>query len=396
MPDSTDRPFLRPIPYPFPLIPAAELRGGDLLHLSGTSYALVAHVRAVDDVWIEISVYDGDHPQPLPPLRRRDHALRVVQHGIAPPHTPQAAPEQARRRQTALALMDRVRNRIGPVPDFDEDVNAADLDHGGFDVDAAIDLIRGPRSGPPTMSPGRFTAPSVPSVLQVQADHRSDGPLLLDTNQPAVRAILALFAEIKDNDDNDGWNGGDTVDILTRWLLRIGIDPELDPVQLEPRFARDIATAHLATAHLAAAVRAAAPAAAEANNPGDDVDLDQVAQLVRAAGVECVVDTPGGGVAVLVAGPPRTGPRWASPWAAHAGPGRYRWGRPSTASTADLTVGPDDGGQVPPTGVASVGAMTELQIAALIVAQTRIEDPSSPLGHDDLEAIGLRCPIRKG
>lgn len=84
MPDSTDHPFLRPIPYPFPLVPAAELHGGDLLHLGGTSYALVAHVRVVDDVWIEISVYDGDQPQTLPPLRSRDEALRVAQHGTAP------------------------------------------------------------------------------------------------------------------------------------------------------------------------------------------------------------------------------------------------------------------------------------------------------------------------
>jgi hypothetical protein len=38
------------------------------------------------------------------------------------------------------------------------------------------------------------------------------------------------------------------------------------------------------------------------------VDLDRVAEQVRAAGVECVIDTPGGGVAVLLAGAPTEDP----------------------------------------------------------------------------------------
>jgi hypothetical protein len=198
-----------------------------------------------------------------------------------------------------------------------------------------------------------------------------------------------LFAELKDGEDPDGgWNGADTVDSVTRWLERIGIDPARSPGQLETRFGRELAVARLARVVAAHSVGESDRSGDRVDGPGDDVDLDRVARLVRAAGVECAVDTPGGGIAVLVAGPPQDGPRWAFPWAAHAGPGRYRWDRP-TASTATLMVGPDDGGQVAPTSVARVGAVTEVQIAALIVAQTRIADPRFPLTADELAAIGL-------
>ena len=54
-------------------------------------------------------------------------------------------------------------------------------------------------------------------------------------------------------------------------------------------------------------------------------------------------------------------------------------------------VGPDDGGQVAPTSAARVGAVTEEQIAALVLAQAqaRIADPGAPLTAHELAAIDL-------
>lgn len=99
--------------------------------------------------------------------------------------------------------------------------------------------------------------------------------------------------------------------------------------------------------------------------------LDRVAELVRAADVESVIDTPGGGVAVLLAGAPSEEPAWAFPWAVQSGPGRFGWDEPSLASTPDLRIGPDTADRDAAVVVRELGAVTEEQIAELVVTEIR-------------------------
>lgn len=120
-----------------------------------------------------------------------------------------------------------------------------------------------------------------------------------------------------------------------------------------------------------------------------EVDLDRVARLVRASGIDCVIDVldHSNNTAVLLAGPPTAVPDWAHPWRAHAGPAvRDRTGR-CTATTRTLAVGPHDAGATRPISVAAVGAVTEEQIATLIVAQT--STPTTPLTAAAIRALGL-------
>ena len=122
----------------------------------------------------------------------------------------------------------------------------------------------------------------------------------------------------------------------------------------------------------------------------DEVDLDRVARLVRAAGIGCVIEVVdhASAAAVLLAGPPTAAPDWAHPWRAHAGPAvRSRNGR-CTATTRTLAVGLHDGGATTPVGVADVGAVTEEAIAALVIAQTCT--PTAPLTADTVSILGLR------
>lgn len=113
---------------------------------------------------------------------------------------------------------------------------------------------------------------------------------------------------------------------------------------------------------------------------GHPLHLEEVARLVRAAGVNCVLDTSGGGVATLWAGPTRQEGGYGIRFAALAGPGSYGWGHHrSTGTTAEFFVGPDDDGQADSLDVATVGARTDTQVAALIVAQARLADPRHPL-----------------
>ena len=124
----------------------------------------------------------------------------------------------------------------------------------------------------------------------------------------------------------------------------------------------------------------------------DEVDLDRVARLVRAAGIDCIVDVldPAGATAVLLAGPPTGEPDWAHPWRARAGPAvRGESGR-CTAARRTLAVGPHDGGATTPLSVADVGAVTEEQIAELLIAQTCT--PTTPLTADAVRALGLHAP----
>jgi len=95
--------------------------------------------------------------------------------------------------------------------------------------------------------------------------------------------------------------------------------------------------------------------------------------MVRAEGLECVIDTPGAGVAVLLAGAPTDEPGWAFPWAVQAGPGCFGWDEPPLASTRDLRVGPDTADRYSAVLVREAGAVTEEQIADLIVAQAQAQ-----------------------
>lgn len=251
----------------------------------------------------------------------------------------------------------------------------------------ALDAACRPDAGAAAGSPTAIVTSEVPDLDTVVAGHHADGPLVLDVDQPAVRAILGLLVELVDAEEpGGGWNGADTVDVVDGWLRRLGIDPDRGLLH---------AQAALFSSTTARLIRVPAmPGSADADGVDHEIDLDRVADLVRAAGVECVIDTPGRGIAVLLAGPPTTEPMWAYPWGAQAGPGRFHWDRPATATLQDLQVGPDDR-SVPSTAVRSVGALTEQQIAALIVAQTRIAGRAEPLTGAELAAIGLH-PAGKG
>jgi hypothetical protein len=85
-------------------------------------------------------------------------------------------------------------------------------------------------------------------------------------------------------------------------------------------------------------------------------------------------------------------------WNAIAHPGRYGWdATPSTATTRNLFISPDDPGETTGIDVRAVGALTELDIAALIVAQARRDNLGQPLTADEIRALvfeprGLTSP----
>lgn len=103
-----------------------------------------------------------------------------------------------------------------------------------------------------------------------------------------------------------------------------------------------------------------------------EINLDTVAELVRAEGIACVAEQTGGGVATLFAGmeDPDTGRR-----AACAGPGWFeRVERldflDPRASDAEFYVGPDDEMGL---DASSMEGKTDQEIAAAIVAVVRGE-----------------------
>ncbi|WP_298795732.1 hypothetical protein [uncultured Pseudonocardia sp.] len=142
---------------------------------------------------------------------------------------------------------------------------------------------------------------------------------------------------------------------------------------------------------------AAAAAAAEARATQDDapaaadghpLHLEEVARLVREAGVNCVLDTSGGGVATIWAGPTHHETSYGIRFAALAGPGSFGWGHsPSVATTAEFFIGPDDDGEASPLDLAEVDARTDAQVAALIVAQARLGDPARALTRDTAATV---------
>lgn len=122
--------------------------------------------------------------------------------------------------------------------------------------------------------------------------------------------------------------------------------------------------------------------------------MGDVVALVRAAGVDCYVTSTGGNCATIFAGPTRTvedGPYLTRLSACCAGPGSYDVRAPerSLASFDDFVVGPDDQGEATPIVVDEVGARTVEQVAALIIAQARLDDPTVALTLDEVQALGL-------
>lgn len=368
----------------FPTIPAGQLRVGDLIDHPGNgaaTYVLVARVAVVDDV-VHLMVYDAAHPDGTPATYRpQDRVLLACRDLIEPDDGLRAWTDaswrRAHRRVAAFALMDQIRARSVGLPP----IIGADAD-----VDAEIDRLRGRDPLPPRV----VAATELADLVAVQ--HR-DGRLVLDVDQPAVRAVLALFVALKDAEGTGGsWNGGNVVAIVSEWFARLGIDPDRTVEQFYGRVVTTAPTCGAAD-HRALDDARRPPAQAGPDVTGADdgfavIDLGRVAELVRAAGAECVIDTPGGGVAVLLAGAPTEQPAWAFPWAVQAGPGRFSWDEPSLASMRDLRVGPDtaDGDAAVP--VREVGAVTEEQIAELVVSQVRRRGPRATARASSTRSAG--------
>lgn len=135
------------------------------------------------------------------------------------------------------------------------------------------------------------------------------------------------------------------------------------------------------------------------------LDMDRIAALINEAGLPATVEMTGGGVATIYVG---HATRWSDDedfdrYPALAGPGTFGWGvMISTASIDEFFVGPDDD-NASGLDVREVGAVTEEQIATLLVAQAnrtaRLIDhdqwdltQSMNLPPDELAALGFNPP----
>ncbi|MBW0115710.1 hypothetical protein [Pseudonocardia abyssalis] len=218
----------------FPTIPAGQLRLGDLIHQpnhGAATYVLVARVAVVDDV-VHLMVYDAEHPDGTPAsFRPQDRVLLACRDLIEPDDGlrvwTDASWRRAHRRGAAIALMEQIRARsVGHPPTVG--------------VDAEIDRLRGRDPLPPRVVPAA-------GVADLLAGQQPDERLVLDVDQPGVRAVLALFVQLKSVEQNDGsWNGGNVVAIVSEWFARLGIDPDLAVGQLDGRV---ITTARRGGAH---------------------------------------------------------------------------------------------------------------------------------------------------
>lgn len=131
-----------------------------------------------------------------------------------------------------------------------------------------------------------------------------------------------------------------------------------------------------------------------AEHASEDFDMDEVTRQVRAAGVDCVLDT-SAGCATIWAGLRRHEEGWGR-FAAVAGPGRFGWGRvPSVGAGRGLLRRPGRRRRHA-TSTVQVGARTPELIAKLIVAQVRKADPTQLLSFDGIEALGLDGALRQG
>lgn len=354
-----------PLPgTPFATVPATQLRVGDLIHRpapdGGHVYVLVARVVLVDGL-VQLMLYDSDHPHGVPATYRPDDRVMLACRDLIEPDDGLAAWTDARwrrahRRGAAFALIDQIRARSVGLPPL---VVAA-----GESVKDVIDRTRGGDPLPPRV----LLADEFADLLAVAPV----GALVLDVAHPAVRAVLALFARVKKLVQAGGsWNGADVVATLAGWFDELGIDPDRSVTELTGRV--------VTTARTAAAPT---PNEHDGREGFAEVDLDRVADLVRAGGVDCVIDTPGGGVAVLLAGAPTASPAWAFPWAVQLGPGRFAWDAAATGSLRDLRIGPDIPDLTCTVLLRELGAVTEEQIAAAVLTQARLPRPAPETVRD--------------
>ena len=355
MPDTTPSPSQLP-GTPFATIPAAQLRVGDLLHhhvpAGRHAYVLVARAALVGEL-VQLMLYDAEHPHGVPASHRPDDRVMLACRDLIEPDDglsawTDAGWRRAHRRGAAFALMDQIRARSVGLPPT--------VITPGDSIEDEIDRIRGRDPLPPRVLLGEEVA----GLLADAPVRRLD----LDTAQPAVRAIVTLFVQVKAVEEADGsWNGGDVVAILAEWFDSLGLVPERPVAALTGRV---VSTAR-------AAARPVAVEREPVRGPAGfaEVDLDRVAELVRARGVDCVIDTPGGGVAVLLAGRPVAEPVWAFPWAVQMGPGRFSWDTPSTGSLRDLRIGPDTADLTRTALLRELGATDEERIADVVVARAR-------------------------
>lgn len=216
-----------------------------------------------------------------------------------------------------------------------------------------MDQIRGRSVGLPPVTgvdaeigrdplPPRVVSTGEPPDLL--AAHHRHGRLALDIDQAGVRAVLALFAQLKDVEAADGsWNGGNVVAILSAWFARPGIDPDRPVDQLDGHlFSADRSCSELVQGSAADGrpEDEGVPDASVEASGFPDVDLDRIAELVRADGIDCISRRRAVGSRLLAFAPAEQ-PVWASPWAVQAGPGRFGGDERYIASTRDLRVGAD-------------------------------------------------------
>lgn len=343
---------------PFATIPAAQLRVGDLLHhhvpAGGHAYVLVARAALVGEL-VQLMLYDSDHPNGVAASYWPDDRVMLACRDLIELDDGLSAWTDARwrrahRRGAGFALMDQIRARSVGLP-------PALTPPAGESIEDDVDRLRGRDPLPPRV----LLAEEVTGLLADAPVRRLD----LDVAQPAVRAILTLFVQVKAVEEADGsWNGGDVVAILAEWFDSLGLVPERPVAALTGRV---VSTARAAAQPVAVEREPVRGSAGFA-----EVDLDRVAELVRARGVDCVIDTPGGGVAVLLAGRPVAEPVWAFPWAVQMGPGRFSWDTPSTGSLRDLRIGPDTADLTCTVLLRELGATDEHQIADVVVARAQL------------------------
>lgn len=121
-----------------------------------------------------------------------------------------------------------------------------------------------------------------------------------------------------------------------------------------------------------------------------EINFDRVVEILRTThSVTAYVEQTGGGTATIYAGPTREEEDWGTRYAAVAGPGWFAgpgWTE-GRGIAEDFYIGPDDEGYEMPVVAGEVGAYTEDKIAALIAAQARKDDPTTPLSADDVAAV---------
>lgn len=101
--------------------------------------------------------------------------------------------------------------------------------------------------------------------------------------------------------------------------------------------------------------------------------MDTVVELIHDMGIWAYVEQTGGGCATIYAGAKYTDNEGDQRYSAIAGPGTYGWDRrPSYGHTTEFYIGPDDQGETDSIDCATAGALTEADLATLIVAHTRL------------------------